>query len=324
MKPIIIAICYDFDGTLSPGNMQEYGFFSSLGREAKNFWQESEKIAKDNQADPILCYMRQMIEKAKNGNIPTTQKAMKKYGKDVKLFPGVESWFDRLNAYGKKYGVKIEHYIVSSGLKEIVEGSCIGKKFEKIYACSFLYDNNDVATWPAVAVNYTTKTQFIFRINKGIQDDTDNREINKYKPEQERRVPFARMIYLGDGATDVPCMKLVKDKGGTSIAVYEEGKRTKQQTALGLLSANRVNFVLPANYSENSRLEMTIKALIDRIVAENRVCLLANKRNSTSGKKKCPSKQTCDNILAAREESISSDFASGQYKGLQVGNDGND
>ena len=295
-KPIVVAICYDFDGTLSPGNMQEYGFFSSLGKEAKNFWQESEKIAKENQADPILCYMRHMIEKAKDSNIPTTRKALRNYGKDVELFPGVDSWFERIYNYGKKCNVKIEHYIVSSGLKEIVEGSRIGKKFEKIYACSFLYDNNDAADWPAIAVNYTTKTQFIFRINKGIQDDTDNREINKYKPEEERRIPFARMIYLGDGVTDVPCMKLVKDKGGTSIAVFEEGKRKKQQAATDLLTEDRVNFVLPANYSGGSRLEETIKALIDRIVAENKVLSLSKSKSSLV--KKCKDASYCTALLS--------------------------
>lgn len=290
-KTIVVAICYDFDGTLSPGNMQEYGFFSSLGKEAMNFWQESEKIARENQADPILCYMRQMIEKAKNGNIPTTKKAFRDYGKDVELFPGVEDWFDRINAYGREHNIKIEHYIVSSGLKEIVEGSAIGRKFKKIYACSFLYDNNNAADWPAVAVNYTTKTQFIFRINKGIQDDTDNREINNYKPEQERRVPFSRMIYLGDGATDVPCMKLVKEKGGTSIAVYEKGKRKKQETARRLLTENRVNFVLPADYSEGTPLEATIKALIDRIVAEYQVQVVTKTKGSSA--KKDVSEQQC-------------------------------
>lgn len=295
-RPIVVAICYDFDGTLSPGNMQEYGFFSSLGKEAQNFWQESERIARENQADPILCYMRHMIKKAKSSNIPTTRKALRNYGKDVGLFPGVDSWFERINAYGEKHGVKIEHYIVSSGLKEIVEGSRIGKKFKKIYACSFLYDNNDAADWPAIAVNYTTKTQFIFRINKGIQDDADNREINKYKPEDERRIPFSRMIYLGDGATDVPCMKLVKDKGGISIAVFEEGKRKKQKAATDLLKENRVNFVLPANYSEGGRLEETIQVLINRIVAENEVLILCKKRGITSCK--CHTSPECSSLLS--------------------------
>ena len=281
-KKIVVAICYDFDGTLSPGNMQEYGFFSSLGKESKKFWEESNKLAHDNKADPILCYMCQMIKKAKIGEgTPTTKKAFHDYGKSVVFFPGVEPWFDRINTYGKERGVTVEHYIVSSGLKEFIEGTKIARKFKKVYACSFLYDNNDAAEWPAVAVNYTTKTQFLFRINKGIEDDADNKTINKYVADNERRIPFSRMIYLGDGETDVPCMKLTKEKGGTSIAVYQKGTVKKRKIAKQLLQDKRVNFALPADYSENGKLDQVIKSLIDRIAAENAVSVLANQNQKS-------------------------------------------
>ena len=274
----MVAICYDFDGTLSPGNMQEYGFFSSLGKESQKFWENSNKLAHDNNADPILCYMCQMIKAAKAGEgTPTTKKAFHDYGKTVEFFPGVETWFKQINDYGKEHGVLIEHYIVSSGLKEFIEGTKIAKEFKKVYACSFLYDNNDAAEWPAVAVNYTTKTQFLFRINKGIEDDADNETINKYVSENERRIPFSRMIYLGDGETDVPCMKLVKEKGGTSIAVYQKRKIKKIKIAKQLLHDKRVNFALPADYCENEKLDIIIKSLIDRIAAENIVSVLASK-----------------------------------------------
>jgi len=264
-KKPIVAICYDFDGTLSPGNMQEYGFFSGLGKEAGNFWNESSKLAQTNSADPILAYMNHMIEKAKIGNIGTTRNAFKDYGKSVELFKGVQDWFERVNEYGNILGIKVEHYIVSSGLKEMIDGSSIGRQFKKIYACSFIYDNNDAAKWPAVAVNYTTKTQFLFRINKGIEDDNDNTKINEYIPGDQRRVPFSRMIYIGDGLTDIPCMKLVKDKGGYSIAVYDSTRRNKKKETEKLLEDGRVNFVAVANYEKDSNMEKLVFAILDEI-----------------------------------------------------------
>jgi hypothetical protein len=278
-KKSVIAICYDFDGTLSPGNMQEYGFFSGLGSSvAKKFWCESERKAKENHADPILAYMNHMIEEAKVGNVGTTREAFKTYGKSVELFSGVEEWFSRISNYSKKYDIKIEHYIVSSGLKEMIEGSRIGKKFKKIYACSFIYDNNDAAKWPAVAVNYTTKTQFLFRINKGITDDNDNKRINEFIPENEREVPFARIIYIGDGLTDIPCMKLVKEKGGHSIAVYDSNnKHKKKKDTEMLLSDGRVNFIAEADYADNSHLDQIVKTVIDYIAIKMKLSLLVKK-----------------------------------------------
>ena len=275
-KKPVIAICYDFDGTLSPGNMQEYGFFSGLGKDAENFWNESSKLARDNNADPILAYMNHMIEKARIGNIGTTRQAFREYGKTIKLFEGVDAWFSRINEYGKAHGIKIEHYIVSSGLKEMIEGTIIGKQFEKVYACSFIYDNNDAAKWPAVSVNYTTKTQFLFRINKGIDDDNDNIIINDYIPEAERRVPFSRMIFIGDGATDIPCMKLVKEKGGYSIAVYDPGKkRKKKKDTEKLLGDGRVNFVAAANYKKDAHLDRLVAGIFAEIAAKIKLSSLA-------------------------------------------------
>jgi len=279
-KKTVVAICYDFDGTLSPGNMQEYGFFSGLGSAAKSFWAESEAQAKINGADPILSYMNHMIEKAKIGNIGTTRKAFKEYGETVQLFPGVENWFDRMKTYGKDHNVIVEHYIVSSGLREMIQGTAIGRKFKKIYACSFIYDNNNVAKWPAVAVNYTTKTQFLFRINKGIEDDNDHTAVNTHVLEQDRRIPFSRIIYIGDGLTDIPCMKLVKDKGGCSIAVYDpNGKRKKKTEAKGLLKEGRVNFVANADYTENAHLDQIVKAVIVNSASAFRLSLLSKKRS---------------------------------------------
>lgn len=271
-KPTI-AICYDFDGTLSPGNMQEYGFFDGLDpKERKTFWAESEQMAKDNQADGILMYMRLMLRKAEQDKrLKTTRNAFRAYGKSIELYSGVDTWFDRIDAYGKQRGVKIEHYIVSSGLREMIEGTKISRNFAAIYACSFYYDNNDAAVWPAQAINYTTKTQFLFRINKGIKDVSDNTTINQYVPPEDRPVPFTRMIYIGDGETDIPCMKLVKEQGGYSIAVFNPKRLSKKRMSEKLKREDRVNFCIPADYSVGSKLETMVETIIDKMASDYRL-----------------------------------------------------
>ena len=272
-----VAICYDFDGTLSPGNMQEYGFFSALGKSAKGFWEESKKLVKEVGADQILAYMMLMLERACEAKIKTRRQDFPDYGKTVEFFPGVEEWFRRINEYGREHGLEIEHYIVSSGLKEIIEGTKIARQFKKIYACSFFYDQNDVARWPAVAVNYTTKTQFLFRINKGIEDDADHTTINQYIPEDERPIPFSRMIYIGDGETDVPCMKLVKDKRGVSIAIYSTRKPEKRRLAEKLLADGRVNYIARADYSLDSQLDKVVMTVLDGFAATVKLAKLSPK-----------------------------------------------
>ena len=267
-KPTI-AICYDFDGTLSPKNMQEYDFFPQLGIKPWDFWKEAEKRARKEHGDPILAYMCLMIEKAvASGEVKITRQAFADYGKEVKLFKGVISWFNRINKYGQDKGASIEHYIISSGIREMIEGTPIAREFKKIYASSFWYDQHDVAKWPAQSLNFTTKTQFLFRINKGCLDEWDNDKVNKYVPEPERPIPFKRIIYIGDGATDIPCMKLVKAQGGYSIAVYKPYTGGAKADAEKLLKEDRVNFVLPADYSEDKPLDKQIKAIIDMMIAE--------------------------------------------------------
>ena len=225
VKKTVIAIMYDFDKTLSPKDMQEYSFIPQIGMQPKDFWAESNRLS--SKMDSILAYMYLMIDKANANHTPIRRADFVKLGKDIEFFPGVAQWFSMINVFAKESGAKVEHYIISSGLKEIIEGTEIAKAFKEIYACEFYYDQNDVAVWPQMAVNYTTKTQFLFRINKGVSDLSDNVTLNKYVPEDERRIPFRNMIYVGDGLTDVPCMKLVKTNGGKSIAVYPKGKKTK-------------------------------------------------------------------------------------------------
>ena len=263
-KKPTVALIYDFDGTLSPGNMQEYDFLKAIGiKDKKNFWKENVELAKKNNASEILCYMKLMIDKSKAANKSIKRKAFVEFGKSIKLFNGVDKWFDLIKEYGAKHDVKIEHYINSSGLKEMIEGTPIAKKFAKIYACSFLYED-DIAVWPAVAVDFTAKTQFLFMINKGIANVSENKRVNDFTPEEERPIHFKHMIYFGDGATDIPCMKLIKEQGGNSIAVYKPNS-TRIKEAKKLINNNRVNFVCPADYSKDKEIYKVVTTIIDKI-----------------------------------------------------------
>ncbi len=269
MKKPIVALMYDFDKTLCTKDMQEYGFIPSLGMSSSAFWGEVRQLTDSQEMDNILAYMYKMVEKAKEKRETITRETFKELGEGVEYFDGVDSWFERINAYGEKMGVRIEHYIVSSGIKEIIEGTKIAHYFKKIYACEFMYDYTGTIQWPKYAVNYTSKTQFLFRINKGVLtiDSQSADKLNQYTPENERRVPFRNMIYIGDGLTDVPCMKLVKTNGGQSIAVYDPEKG--KSAAETLLRDNRVNYVVPADYSTGSDIETIVFAIIKKMQAES-------------------------------------------------------
>lgn len=264
-KPIV-AIMYDFDKTLSPKDMQEYGFISELGMDSDEFWEKSRINMINHNMDQILAYMLTILQEAKGKTI-LTRKFFNEMGKDVKLFNGLKTWFDRVNKYGEKLGVEVEHYIISSGLKEIIEGTEIAHEFKEIYAAEYCYDENSIPMWPAMAVNYTSKTQFLFRINKGVLDVTEHKGLNESTPEDKKRVPFRNMIYIGDGLTDVPCMKLVKSNCGHSIAVYYDEK----EIADSLIIQGRVDFSVIADYSENSEMEEIIFAILDQVKAVNKI-----------------------------------------------------
>ncbi len=269
-----IALIYDFDGTLAAGNMQEYDFIPAVGKSNFEFWDEANRLAEEQDADQILTYMALMIRSAKANGLSLRREAFQESGKRVELFPGVMGWFDRINKYGEERGVNIVHYINSSGLKEIIEGTPIADKFRKIYACSFLYNVDGIAYWPGVAVNYTNKTQFIFKINKGVESVYDTKQVNQYMEEKERPVPFSRMIYVGDGTTDIPCMRLVKNFGGHSIAVYNPNSESKRGDMNTLIRDNRVNHVCPADYSEGKEMDTVVKTIIDKCVADYKLSLL--------------------------------------------------
>lgn len=261
-----VALIYDFDGTLSPKNMQEYDFLKAIGiKDKKAFWTKNAELIKKHDASNILCYMKLMLDKARAADLSVKREKFVEFGRSVELYPGVEDWFKRINDLGKRNGVKVKHYINSSGLKEMIEGTPIAKEFNEIYACSFMYDEDGVAVWPAVAVDFTTKTQFLFMINKGISRIMDNSRVNEYKPESERPVPFSHMIYFGDGETDIPCMKLVKQQGGISIAVYRPRDPKKKACAEKLINEQRVNFACKADYSIDSDMYSIVEQTIRRI-----------------------------------------------------------
>lgn len=274
-KKVKAALIYDFDGTLSPGNMQEYGFIAAVGKSNEEFWHESNVLAEDFDADPILSYMLKMLEHAGKTNTPIKREAFQATGRNIKLFKGVESWFGRINRYAEERGIEILHYINSSGLKEIIEGTPIAGEFKKIYACEFLYNEDGDAYWPAVAINYTNKTQFIYKINKGVDSVSDSHLVNAYVPDSERPVPYEHMIYVGDGTTDIPCMRLVSDRRGHSIGVYNPDSEQGYQKTKLLLEQNRVSMISPADYSEGSRMERLVKTILDKIATDTTLAALA-------------------------------------------------
>lgn len=264
-KPVL-AICYDFDKTLSPDDMQAQGYVQSVGYDVKKFWDEANALAAANDMDGNLAYMYKMMRESE-GRFVFNRRSLEEYGAKVKLFAGVAGWFERIKRYGAEHGVIVEHYVISSGLKEMIEGTEIARAgaFEKIYASSFYFNDRGVAVWPAQTINYTNKTQFLFRIEKGVLDINDP-AVNDYFPPEELRVPFRNMVYLGDSDTDVPCMKLVHSNGGHAIGVYhpETGDKAK---VLRLMRDNRIRYFAPADYSEGGELDYIVKNIIKKTAA---------------------------------------------------------
>jgi hypothetical protein len=270
--PLKTALIYDFDGTLARGNMQEVTFIPSVGMGIGDFWGEADRLTRESDGDNILMYMQLMLQRARENGEPITKKMLREHGQDVKLFDGLKTdltgpgWFERIDAFGAQYGLEIEHYIVSAGLEEMIDGCPIRDAFRHVFASKFVYDRDGVAIWPAVGVNYTTKTQYLFRINKGVLNHYEHERINRFTPDDVRPVPFDRMIFLGDGDTDVPTMKMMHTKGGFSIAVYDPRNSKRDQDKIyGLISEDRVNFVAAADYREGSPLDLIVKGLIGRI-----------------------------------------------------------
>ncbi len=260
MKKPIVAIVYDFDKTLCSEDMQNYSFIPALGMTPEEFWGATSVFSEKTNVERILSYMYMMIKLAKDKGIKLTKEYLKGLGKDIKFYPGVLTWFKRINEYGESLGIQVEHYLVSSGTKEIIDGCAIADQFKAIYGCEFLFGEDGLPIWPKLTINYTAKTQFIYRITKGVLDVTDDSNVNRRI--NTKRVPFQNIVYLGDGMTDIPCMALVKESGGKSIAIYTKDSKDK---AMELYNENRVNFICKADYSSNSQLEKVIKLVINSV-----------------------------------------------------------
>lgn len=259
-KKPTIALMYDFDKTLCDQDMQNYAFIPNLGMTSEEFWGEVESFRKKNYMEGILGYMYYSMFQCKKKGIPFTKEYLQETGKGIRFYKGVQNWFERINQYGESLGVNIEHYVISSGIKDIVDGCAIKDKFKKIFACQYYFDEDGNAVWPKIAINYTQKTQYVFRISKGIYDETDNKGVNDKMG--DRVIPYQNMIYFGDGITDIPCMTLIKKQGGVSIAVYQKGQKNK---VTDLLLQDRVNYISPADYQEGSDLDSLVKCIIQEM-----------------------------------------------------------
>ena len=264
----IIAFLYDFDKTLCTTDMQDYAFIPSLGMTPAEFWAKANGFGRRNRVDGVLAYMYTMLQEAERKSRPFTRADLVEKGRGIEFFPGVPEWFRRINAFGAEQGVEVEHYIISSGLREIIEGSAVSGEFKAIYASEFFYDETGRPVWPKLAVNFTAKTQFVYRINKGVLDVSDDKTLNDSMPDDSKRVPFPNMIYLGDGLSDVPCMKMMRAYGGQAIAVYQA---SNQAGVEDLLAKGRVDFVFPADYREGSALDLTVKNIVRKMAIADRL-----------------------------------------------------
>lgn len=261
------ALIYDFDGTLAKGNLQEQSFIPDIGMLREEFWDEVKRRTKSHDADEILVYMHLMLDKAKEKTKEITAEALRQHGREAKLFPGLcdHSWFRRINQHAAAHGLELEHYVLSSGIQEMIDGCVIRNAFRLVFASKFIYVDG-IAAWPGVGINYTTKTQYLFRINKGVENHWDNNSINAYMPDAERPIPFDRMIFIGDGETDVPAMKMLTYQGGHAVAVYDPERTDRDLSKIHrLISDGRVEFVAPADYTEKSQLDIIMKGILGRI-----------------------------------------------------------
>ena len=268
MSKPIVALLYDFDKTLCTTDTEDYAFIPSLGYTPREFWALANSFGRENRMDGILAYMYTMISECRKKGIALTRDYLTETGRSIELLPGVKDWFRRINAFGESVGVQVEHYVLSSGLHEIIDGSGISHEFARIYASEFFYDENGLASWPKLDVNYTSKTQFVYRINKGVLDVAEDRALNASMPDDSKRVPFTNMVYIGDGLTDVPCMKMMRAYGGEAIAVWQEKNRADVEQ---LLRQGRVDFIFPADYRAGGALESTMQDIIRKIAITDRL-----------------------------------------------------
>ena len=237
-KKVKVALIYDFDGTLSTTDMQNYGLIPTFGMSCKTFWNKANTFGDQNMMEQITSSMYYVFKTAKDKKIPLTRELFFECGKNIQFFEGVENWFERINHYGDMLDLEIEHYVISAGYEEIIEGCAIRKYFKEVYGCAYAYDDKGEAVWPARVVNYSTKTQYLSKINKGL-GKLDDRGVNEFMPDEERPLPFTRMVKL--------------------------------------LSDGRVNFALPADYREDEQIDTVVKTILVKLATERDLNILQEK-----------------------------------------------
>ncbi|WP_296599566.1 HAD family hydrolase [Phenylobacterium sp.] len=266
MSRPLAVFAYDFDGTLAPGNMQEHAFIpDELGMAHAEFWAETRRLAEAQRGDGILAYMHLMLEKAREKGVELSRESWRARGAGLRLFPGVQAWFARQNARADALGLDLRHFIISSGNRELIEGTPIAHEFDRIYASAFMFDANDDAVGAALAINYTGKTQYLFRINKWTLDEWDNDGINAVQAERDRAVPFDRIAFFGDGLTDIPVMRVMTDHGGHPVAVYDPETPLTEAAAAKLLADGRARLAAGGDYREGSELDTLAAELLQQM-----------------------------------------------------------
>ncbi len=267
-KLVKVVFLYDFDKTLSPRNMQEFSFQDLIETNKDDWWDDVNVFAKKHNMDGALAMMYKLITVTRQKGIHLTKKDIVNLGKDIEFFEGVETFFKRISDYAKELGLDLKHYVISSGLKEIIEGTKIASNFHRIFASQFAYDDNGIPFWPSQAVNYTTKTQYIYRIRKNALDDLYNpSSVNEYIECKDDLVPYKNFVYFGDGQTDIPCMRTVSKKGGTSICVYTPNDKQSYLECRKLYLERRSDYLAPADYTEGSELDLICKNILKKIAS---------------------------------------------------------
>jgi hypothetical protein len=264
-----IAVVYDYDQTLSPNYMQEEVLFPAFGIDARRFWKKCQELVANEGYENELAYMRVMLEYL-DIDRPTNAR-LRELGRELRFYPGLPEMFEDFNAglltpQHEAHGIRLEHYIISSGLKALIDGSRVAPHVKAVFGCEFAEDAQGRITFPKRVISHTQKTQYLFRINKGLLELSQ--DVNDHMPAEVRPVPFEHMIYVGDGPTDVPCFAVVRQNGGHAIAVYNPADETRSsfKKCYQLTThANRVRHIAPADFRAGSHLRLLLEQMVEDV-----------------------------------------------------------
>jgi hypothetical protein len=265
----VIAIVYDYDQTLSPNYMQEEVLFPAFGIDPRAFWRRAQELVREEGYDNELAYMKVLLDCL--GMDRPTNARLKTLGGSLRFYPGLPQMFEEFSkglvpAQHAAHGIRVEHYIISSGLKILIEGSRLAPYVNGIFGCEFAEDEAGCITFPKRVISHTQKTQYLFRINKGLL--SMSQDVNDHMPPGIRPVPFHNMIYIGDGPTDVPCFTVVRQHGGNAIAVYnpDDPSRNSFRKCYQLSAhADRVRHIAPADFRAGSHLRLILEQMVNEI-----------------------------------------------------------